>query len=35
MGQGYVKVWFGSREKGEAYFGVLAQTSLGRNIMLE
>ena len=34
MGQGYERVWFSSGEKGEAYFGIPTQTSLGRNVLL-
>ena len=35
VGQGYESMWSGGGEKGEAYFRVPAQTSLGRNVMLE
>ena len=33
--EGYERVWSGGEEKEGVYFGVLAQTSLGRNVLLE
>ena len=34
MGQGYQRVWSSDGEEERAYLGVLAQTSLGRNVLL-
>ena len=34
MGQGYQRVWSGSEKREGVYFGVPAQTSLGRNVLL-
>jgi len=34
MGQGYQRVWFGGGEKKGVYFGIPAQTSLERNVLL-
>ena len=34
MGQGYDRVWSSGGEKGETYFGIPAQISLGRNVLL-
>ena len=34
MGQGYERVWSGGRVKEGVYFGIPAQISLGRNVLM-